>query len=178
MKKLFFITRGEGREKGFILLLAMLIISIVLAISFGIYALSIKEVILASYAKESVKAFGAADRGVECAVYWDRVHEAYTKNMTIFATSSASATLSAGDTDDIHCQDIHIGKVSDSGWNVSKTATAATTTFRLSDGDGTCADTIVAKFGAHTTVVSNGYNTCNVNNPRRIQRTIQVSYDW
>ena len=49
-------------QKGYILLMAILISSIILAISFGIYALTIKEIILASFLKDSAKALGAADR--------------------------------------------------------------------------------------------------------------------
>ena len=75
-------------ERGYILLMSVLIVSVILSISFGIYALSIKDVILASYLKDSAKAFGAADKGVECALYWDRSTPQNGRAYTIFTTST------------------------------------------------------------------------------------------
>jgi len=66
-----FTPKIQKEEKGYILLLAILVTSIILAISFGIYAIGIKEVILSSYLRDSQQAFAAADRALECALMWD-----------------------------------------------------------------------------------------------------------
>ncbi|MEK7118542.1 MAG: hypothetical protein AAB869_02920, partial [Patescibacteria group bacterium] len=76
-------------KTGYILLLTLLVISILLAIGFGIYAISIKEVVLSSFLRDSEKALAAADRGAECALYWDRSFPQNGMPYTIFATGTS-----------------------------------------------------------------------------------------
>ena len=78
------------KERGFILVLTMLIVSVTLAISFGTYSVSIKEVVLGSYMRDSERAFFAADRARECALFWDRSVSPGPNGLpyTIFATST------------------------------------------------------------------------------------------
>lgn len=59
------------QNKGFIILFAMLISSLILLISSGIYNIVQKQVVLSSYARESQKAFFAADAAVDCALFND-----------------------------------------------------------------------------------------------------------
>lgn len=58
-------------QKGFTLLLAALVASIVLALGTSIFGLVQKEIILSSLGRDSQYAFYAADTGAECALYWD-----------------------------------------------------------------------------------------------------------
>jgi len=58
-------------QKGFTLLLAALVASIVLALGTSIFGLVQKEIILSSIGRDSQYAFYAADTGAECALYWD-----------------------------------------------------------------------------------------------------------
>jgi Tfp pilus assembly protein PilX len=58
-------------ERGFTLLLAALVSSIVLALGAAIYSLAVKELQLSSLGRDSQYAFFAADTGAECALYWD-----------------------------------------------------------------------------------------------------------
>jgi len=58
-------------ESGFVVLFSILISTIILTMSAGIFQVAQKESILSSYSRESQKAFYAADAGVECALYWD-----------------------------------------------------------------------------------------------------------
>lgn len=62
---------SKKQNKGFVILFAMLISSIILLISAGIYTVVQKQVVLASYAKESQKAFYAADAALDCALFYD-----------------------------------------------------------------------------------------------------------
>jgi hypothetical protein len=59
------------RESGFVILFSILISTIILIMSAGIFRVAQKETILSSYSRESQKAFYAADGGVECAIFWD-----------------------------------------------------------------------------------------------------------
>lgn len=58
-------------DKGFTLLIAALIASIVLALGASIFSLAQKEVTLSSIGRDSQFAFYAADAAAECALYWD-----------------------------------------------------------------------------------------------------------
>ncbi len=175
-----FLSPKQQKHKGFILLISVLVSSIILAISLGIYSLSIKEVILASFLKQSSRAFGAADRGIECALYWDRTAPQDGMPYTIFSTSSAYATIPTAKLDTAQCDasqlDNSAAAPTGTGWTVINTPLVGTTQLTLTYPDNTCAEITVIKEGVNkTTIVSNGYNTCDASNSRRTQRTIQVT---
>jgi len=58
-------------NKGFVILFAVLISSMILLVSVGIFKSIQNEVILSSTARESQRAFYAADSALECALYVD-----------------------------------------------------------------------------------------------------------
>ena len=168
-------SKKKTTQQGYILLLSMLIISIILAISFGVYAISLKEVILASYLKDSARAFGAADRAVECTLYWDKGAPQNGLPYTIFTTSTQYISPLVFPNPDPICESQQINTVGSSWSSVNNTNDTGTTNFNIVFPDNTCAEISVLKEGnSTTTIVSNGYNTCDSTDPRRTQRTIQV----
>lgn len=78
------------KQKGYVLLLAVLISSIILAMSMGVFAISIKEVALATFARDSVRAFAAASRGLECAVFLDRINQQSAQDLGLPANAYTS----------------------------------------------------------------------------------------
>lgn len=62
------VARGS---RGFTLLLAALVASIVLALGTSIFEIAQKQLTLSSIGRDSQFAFYAADTAVECALYWD-----------------------------------------------------------------------------------------------------------
>lgn len=88
--KYFLHNKGHRRSKkgGYMLLLAMLVSSILLAIALGIHSIGLKEIMLASFAKNSEVAIAAADRGLECGLYWDAGYPQNGRRYTVFATST------------------------------------------------------------------------------------------
>jgi hypothetical protein len=58
-------------ERGFTILLAALIASLVLALGISIFTIAQKQLILSSIGRNSQFAFYAADTAAECALYWD-----------------------------------------------------------------------------------------------------------
>ncbi|MCR4274955.1 MAG: hypothetical protein NUW02_02820 [Candidatus Campbellbacteria bacterium] len=62
-------------SRGFTLFYAMLISSLLLSIGLAIFNITYKEFILTSGVRESEGAFYAADSALECALYWDYVHD-------------------------------------------------------------------------------------------------------
>ncbi len=167
MKKFF--TKKTARKKGYILLLSVLISSIILAMSLGIFTISIKEVVLASFLKDSARAFQAADRAVECTLYWDRSYPQNGIAQSIFSTSTSYVPPS-----NINNAVCDGQQLTSSGWTVTNTSATGTTQFLLNFVDGSCATVEVIKDGLSTMVTSNGYNSCDASNPRRTQRTIEV----
>lgn len=72
IKKHNVILRQSSQEnQGFVILFAVLVSSIILLISVGMYSVVSKEVVLSSAARESQRAFYAADSALECALYAD-----------------------------------------------------------------------------------------------------------
>jgi len=115
-------TLGPRAQKGYLILFAVVISSIVLAIGLGIMSIVNKGLILASAGRASQFAFYAADTGIECALYWDRVHSGF--GVTVFPTSTSSSIPGSG----VMCAGEDIAGT----WTVSgQTANAANTTFEL-----------------------------------------------
>lgn len=63
--------KKTNNKKGFVILFVVLISTTILLITASIFNVSIKEVILSSYAGESQIAFYNADSALECALYSD-----------------------------------------------------------------------------------------------------------
>lgn len=70
------------RQRGFTLLLAALVSSVVLAVGAAIFSIAQKQLMLSSTGRDSQFAFYAADTIAECALYWDF-------RCNYFATSTA-----------------------------------------------------------------------------------------
>lgn len=58
-------------QGGAVLLIAMLVASVALSVGFGVYNRTYKELLFASFWKQTQIAFSAADSGLECVMYWD-----------------------------------------------------------------------------------------------------------
>ena len=183
------------RQKGFTLLFAVLVSSLILALGLSIANITLKEVALSGTGRESQFAFYAADTGTECALYWD------IKGSNVFATSSESAATQP--TGPFPCvnEDIFSGDaITGSGlgaqvgppWNSddpqyalnpdTPTLTTATTTFEvIFKPEGYCAIVKVGKYvdqygDEHTNIDSRGYNTCDLTSTLRTERGLQVTY--
>lgn len=172
-------SQKSGRSGGYSLLLAILVINIVLAMSLGIFSITMRELQLASFMKDSQKAFGAADRALECTLYWDRAYNwnGMTPAISIFSTGGTYTAPT--NLVDAACEGQQLSDAAaypvGSGWSVSNTAATGTTNFILAySTEDTCADVAVVKDDTVTLITVNGYNTCDMNNPRRIQRTLHV----
>lgn len=187
------------KDNGYVLLLAVLISSIILAMSMGIFSISLKEVSLATFARDSVKAFSASSRGLECAMFADRIN----RDVSYSAGEAKEYFASRGtigdytpfaEGDSVQIRENLNKTAFDDPWSatnrpklecfgnsdipVSATSSgpvSGTSTFQIGFPDGACADVTVEKSGIETTFVSNGFSdSCTSTNPRRTQRTISV----
>ena len=176
-------------KKGFTLLFSVLLITLILAVGASIINVALKETILSGVGRESQYAFYAANTGIECAMYWDRLSTLgdgiQFENKYVFATSSASQEI--GDMSSIKCADNVISDVEladGNGWDRDLGASSATTTFGINIPGRTtsCAFVSVSKVFDSledvtlTSITSRGYNTCDKTNPRRIERGLQLFY--
>lgn len=196
-------TKQKGK-KGYVLLLAVLISSIILAMSMGVFAISIKEVALATFARDSVRAFAAASRGLECAMFHDRINNQSGLDIgkvdgfySLAGISSMPYTpFDRGNSPEFglltppeawpltnspnYLQYFNCAGQSPSGYSATTTyATglrAGTSSFSLNFPDS-CVQVTVTKTGILTTFTSNGYSDvcANITSPRVTQRTIEVS---
>ncbi len=161
-------------SRGFAMLFAVLVSSVLLSIGLSIFNLTVKELALSSSGRESQFAFYAADSGTECALYWD------FKGQNIFATSSSSRTPSPA-SPDCAGQTINISPSQTTG-------SSATTQFlfqipnTLPSGASApyCVTVTVSKSVNNnivtTTIDSRGYNSCDVSDPNRVERALRVRY--
>ncbi|MEN9561271.1 MAG: hypothetical protein RIQ56_544 [Candidatus Parcubacteria bacterium] len=160
----FHSTRTQGR-RGFTLLLAALIASIVLSLGASIYAIATKQITLASLGRDSQFAFYAADLAAECALYWDLRHD-------YFATTTPNVSPP-----DPQC----------AGQSFTASGRSAvfpyTMAFEFEPG-GLCADVYVEKTQdaqsvIHTTIHADGYSTScagRTTSPRALQRSVELHY--
>jgi hypothetical protein len=166
----------NNTTRGFTLLLAVLVSSILLALGFAIYNIAVKQVILSSAGRESQFAFYAADSGIECALYADYQQDAFATTSSLGAISCGEGTLPPDGVG---------GGVVVLSRDDSLFPNTRTTTFTFSLGPSltnACTTVVVEKTYSPsdetlaTVVDSSGHNTCVTVDQRRIERTIRMRY--
>jgi hypothetical protein len=145
------------KNKGFVLLLATLIASLLLAVGAAMFGIIKKELILSSLGRDSQFAFYAADTGAECALYWDVRHN-------IFSTTTPFT--------DAKCDDQDLGSIQFVAFDTPME-------FEYQP-NGYCARVAVTKTVSNATVINaRGYSTtCSgiVTNPRALERAVELIY--
>ena len=146
--------RKNTQKGGAVLLIAILVSSVALAVGFGVYNRTYKELLFASFWRQTQIAFSAADSGLECALYW----ELHPSQATCFGTQIPLATWTPGEL----------------------TPETVPPGFNLDIPDGGCVNIIVEKPGAATTTSARGYNvSCATvttgTNPRIVERGLGFS---
>ena len=173
-------------SRGYALMFAIIISGLVLAVGYGISSIVRLETVLSGAARESQRAFFAADGALECALFWDQKHPGYL--MTVFATATLEANtsppgedLTPGPGTNLTCigADIKNPAAPVSSVTTRIDGASATTQFTLSFPDATCARIFMRKLneGRTTQIESKGYNTdCGGSDPRKLERAIRVFY--
>ena len=185
-------TRSIHNQSGFTVLFAVLVASILLAVGASIFNITVKNLLFSSSGRDSLKAFSAADAGLECAQYWDRNSDG------IFG---AHDVKKLDPSEEIKCMGVVLINTEDefpgpaTGWDVSGPTSDGVVTSRFSintesfgTGGAVCATVTVTKkatgallengqMGTRTIIDSRGYNTCDDTNPRRLERGVKLTYD-
>jgi len=153
-------SRLVGSRRGFALLYAVMISSIILAITLGVMDVATQEIKFGTSAKDTDDAFFAADTGAECALYYDRLaptNNAFTGTATMSCAGNTITITSSGSPA--------------SFWSFTVPGLG-------SAGQG-CAKVTVDKTTTPTHVISKGYNdggsSC-VQGPNSVERQLELNY--
>lgn len=163
------------KNRGMTLFISVIIMGILLLISFALVNITLKNTLFASSGRDSQYAFYAADAGVECAVYWDSKFDP-----SKFATSTSGSPIScAGNSISTGQAILGTTTLVMIGGGGSGNPTSAFG-FVMSQGinpTSYCAIVTVTKnINGTTYIKSRGYNTCDISNPRRVERGVEVTY--
>lgn len=166
-------------NRGYTLLFAVLVASVVLAIGISILNISKKEFLLSASARESTSAFYAADSGLECAVY-------FSDN---FATSSIGVANASVD-----CikQQLSYAAGTIQYESLGENNKEGRFTFDLKMPNGNACAIVTAKlfyqdhpvlgYVPRTTIESRGYNigwdgtNCSQASPKRVERALRYTF--
>jgi hypothetical protein len=169
----------KAPQRGFTVLLAAIVSSIVLMIGSSIFMIAQKQVMLSSIGRESQFAFYAADTGAECALYHDSRFESFgTAAVPLVANVTCDKAASGGD---LTVQSTY-----------TSNGIAATSTFSLDlfardlnagvpSNDTNCVVVTVAKNPAApaTVIHADGYSTSCAEittSARSLQRSVELRY--
>ncbi len=145
------------KKNGFVLPLAIIIVSMVLVISITVSTLIIGELEFSSFGRDSQKAFFASDAGAECALYWDL-------KMSAFGTSTLPSLP------------ISCANIADQPITPNPTSPGIFD-FSLSFSNGSCVYVTVDKSAAPATILrSRGRSSCLSADTRKVERALKVQY--
>ena len=158
------------KNRAFALLYTTLISSLLLSLALSISVIVMKDIRLSSIARESQKAFYAADSAAECALYWS-----FRKDK--FATSSAV-------TSGINCSGVDIAQSSHelSGLDydgVQGIGGTNLTKYKYEVDGKYCAKVFVYKNATapKTVIEARGYNTkCDAPSRIKLERAVRLQY--
>lgn len=164
-------------KRGFVVLFAVVLASIVLSVSLGVANIAYKELVFTTSAKNSNEAFYAADTGAECALYYDQ-------NTTANATGSVFAFGQAVDSVMTECAGTAVNLNAGTG---TKGDPWMFYLFPLGSSGRGCAKVSLWKDDSVSPTVtiidSKGYNiydkassVCAFSGANRVERHIQLTY--
>jgi hypothetical protein len=147
------------KNEGFVILYAVMISSIILAITLGVVNISLKEIKFSTSARNTDNAFYAADTGIECALLNDR--------------STINSFVQTGGSGIVNCL----------GRTIALNGAYPVWSFiasGLGSGGLSCANVTVDKSSSTTLITSKGYDAgdalCLSSNPNRIERQLQSTF--
>ncbi len=167
MKKI----KNNKNRAGFTLLIAIIITSMLLVVSFVVVNIALKQLVLASASRESQYAFYAADAGTECAVYWDLKGGPISS----FDINTAGTITCSGQTVSTGSQSVPTIPAQPSvigGGGVAN----RTSIFSINFTKGCAIVRVTKAANGSTNIDSRGYNTCDTSAVRRFERGVTLTY--
>jgi hypothetical protein len=186
------LTKHTEDRRGFTLLFAVLVSTLVVAIGATVVSIAVRQTVLSGTSRESQYAFYAANTVLECAFYWDVIGKAGGDG----AVFPASGQTALSDPSGVTCVNGNI--VTGTGFTTTfanrawKNDVAGEKTIYIELKDITddpnlpeytyCAEAKISKTGPDsnglitTTIEAKGYNTCDLDSPRAVERGLLQSY--
>jgi len=153
-------------NKGFALLISVILSTIILTIGISIISTAIKETILASTIRNSLVSLYMADSGTECALYWDNIRGNFQKN-SVFRPGPGPQVSR------IECAnkqvDVYAGN--DSGFWLRDDSHLNNACVQVTVGTRPASDK-----EEHIKIRSWGFNTCDPASTRRVDRALETNY--
>jgi len=149
--------------RGFTLLIAVILSSVILAVGAALFDVTYKQVVLSETAQQSQIAFYNADSALECALYLDQ-------NLGLFDYSSEPVSGTAS------CQSQTLTFTAPA---VNPGVPRKTTFYIPCDGNpaNASATVTILKYSNNASAIySQGFNTCDSTDTRRIERGEKAEY--
>ena len=153
------------KNRGFVILFAVVLSAILLTITLGVANVALKEVKFSTSDRDSNFSFFAADSGIECALFNDKPPTAFPWPYVSPTSIACASTVPVYDV---------------------PTSTYSFLVTSLGSTGVSCAKVTILKDGTTnppnilTTVIAKGYNigdsSCAWTDPNRIERQIKVTY--
>lgn len=169
-------------QKGFTLLLSIVITSMLLLVSFVVANISLKQLVLAYAGQESQHSFYNADSGLECAMYWDSLFDSFaTTSQPLQTIICAGQSISSGSQNNIETFPMSTSLIG----NTQIPTDTPTSIFRINYARGCAIVTVNKSYSVaspgfpsvpKTLIQSKGYNTCDINSDRRFERGIKIDF--
>ena len=190
MKKIYNIK--FTKQKGFTLLFAVLLSSLIVSIGASIISITLRQTILSGTSRESNYAFYAANTILECATYWDKIGVSGVSESVFpdpaVGEAPGGSPLSPSNEALVSCSGVTF--VGETGWDQNLDTNITTFEIEIDDLTNTlgvtprCAQATVEKSVIsvsgtdfiRTRIEARGYNTCNQLDPRRVERGIIQEY--
>jgi len=164
---------ASSRNRGFTLLLAALVASVVLALGASIFSIAQKQITLSSLGRDSQFAFYAADTAAECALYWDLRNSSFADLETVDTFTQAA----------IQCDGVSVLPTFEEIDGSVITVFRIENLFEVADEEesGNCVDVTVSKNPEKpfTVIRADGYSLpCALlsESGRSLQRSVELKY--
>jgi hypothetical protein len=199
--KMWFKQKKENK-KGFTLLFAVLVSTLVVAIGATVVSIALRQTILSGTSRESQYAFYAANTVLECAFFWDVIGKEGAENPVFPGNGETGLADVTGGSDGVTCSGGNIitgsgftgeNDFASGGWTTYPEDSQKKTIYIAvhnvvpgsTVGQTYCAEATITKsdpdpdnFGIVTTTIeAKGYNTCDLTNPRAVERGLRQSYE-
>lgn len=160
----------QEAPRGFTLLIAIILTSIILSVGIALTDISYKQIELAATARQSQYAFYNADSALECALYYDSIDQFDYTNEPV----GSNPTISSGQ---LSCegQTFNYYGAADTG-NGRSTTWIVPCAGDNTTGDGSASVTVVKKSSGQTGFYANGFNVCTALSSTRVERGEEAQY--
>lgn len=150
-------------SRGFTLLIAIMLSSAALSVGLALLDIAYKQTTISSSVAQSQSAFYNADTVMECALYWDQQQDAFSYTSPLSSITCGGVSLP-----------VTINQVPSSPNPRVRTFVMV---LPCSGSGESIASTTVYKWSTRqTSIYSSGFNICNPNHSRRIERSLRASY--